>query len=88
MDIWNSTKQKTIIDKVAALIVKRVFKLVVNVIFCRQIAIILNDENIATPSHYANIKIIWINNVRFFPYKFKIWLYYIVKISIIMYNIQ
>ena len=54
-----SKTQKNIIvvDEVAAIVVRKMFKLALDGKSCRQIAIMLNDEGIPTPSQYANMNI-------------------------------
>ena len=46
-----------IIDEYAAEIVKRIFKLAIDGMSCRQIAVTLTEENIPTPAQYAKIRL-------------------------------
>ncbi len=50
-------KNKIIIDDYAAGIVRYIFKLALEGMSCRQIAVKLNDDNIPTPAQYAKINL-------------------------------
>jgi len=50
-------KNKIIIDNEVADVVKRIFALALDGKSCREIAVILNDEKIPTPSQYAKINV-------------------------------
>lgn len=52
-----ANKNAIIIDEYAAEIVRHIFKLAIDGMSCRQIAVTLTEENIPTPAQYAKIRL-------------------------------